>query len=67
MARKKYKKNKMNGKNNVAGLPQEVMMKNYPSYDAVADGKLDDTIVGIDKQMGTDISQMRKHMSKEKY
>lgn len=54
--------------NAVANMPQEVMMKpwNKPSY-GMMDEKIDDTISGINRQMGHDESQGKRGMLPRKY
>ena len=52
----------------VANLPQGVMMKSYPnSYGRNPYPELDDTITGIDRQVGQDEAGMRKFRSDTKY
>jgi hypothetical protein len=50
-----------------ANLPQECIHKYYPSYAEGMKGSLDDTIRGVDKQIGDDVRKMRKERSNEKY
>ena len=50
----------------IANLPQEVMIKPYPTNDYAVYG-LDDTSTGIDKQMNKDVEGARKHRSSRKY
>jgi len=51
----------------MANLPQNVMMKEYPKMGYGLDPYLNDTQSGIDKQIGADIGQMKRHISKSKY
>lgn len=51
----------------VANLPKDVMIKPYPECPYGMDSSLDDTIRGIDRQIGTDDSVARRHRSKSKY
>lgn len=45
----------------IANLPQEVMIKPWPSAGSYMPEKLDDTIAGINKQMGLDDSKRAAH------
>lgn len=51
----------------MANMPQNVMMKEYPKMGYGLDPYLNDTQSGIDNQIGADISQMKRHISKSKY
>ena len=51
----------------IANLPKEVKMQEYPRFMYGLDPYLDDTIRGIDGQIYSDDSQMKKHISKSKY
>lgn len=50
-----------------ANLPQHVVMKEYKKPDYTDFDNLDDTITGIDRQIGGDVSQAKRHKSKSKY
>lgn len=52
----------------VANMPQEVMYHGWPKamYGAV-DSDLDDTIMGVNRQMDKDESQARRFMNPHKY
>lgn len=54
-------------KSAVANMPQDVKYHAWPKGAGYADYTLDDTISGIDKQMGDDVSGMKRHKSKSKY
>jgi predicted solute-binding protein len=47
----------------MANLPQQVIMKYYPKSPYGVNSELDDTIRGIDKQIGADDNGMKKHRS----
>jgi hypothetical protein len=54
----------------VANMPQTVKYHDWPSsekYVGNAVPELDDTIRGINKQMGEDVSGAKKHRSHAKY
>ena len=51
----------------IANLPQMVMYKEWPKSKKYHDYGLDDTIRGIDEQMGKDNSKMESHLQPEKY
>ena len=51
----------------IANLPQEVRITPYPKYGANMPDGLDDTIRGIDNQMGADDSQRDARMKPHKY
>lgn len=53
--------------NAMANLPQEVIMKQYKKPDYTDFDDIDDTITGIDRQIGADVMQARRHKSKSKY
>lgn len=50
----------------VANLPQEVSMKYWPRENGFLPEDLDDTIRGIDRQMGYDNSKKFKHLYPKK-
>ena len=54
-------------KSAMANLPQNVMMKEYPKFKYGLNEYLNDTQSGIDEQIYDDMSQMKRHLSKEKY
>jgi|SRR5690606_12602991 len=54
-------------KSAMANLPQEAMIKQFPRTRFNLDPYLDDTQVGIDRQIDGDLGKMRKHLSKSKY
>lgn len=49
-----------------ANLPTQVIMEDYPSC-GYMDQMLDDSIIGIDRQMEGDVNTARKQMSRKKY
>lgn len=51
----------------VANLPQDVIVKQYPRCPYGLDSYLDDTMSGIDKQIGSDDGAARRNRSKSKY
>ena len=53
-------------RNEIANLPQQVMIKHYPKSGAYMPEPLDDTIRGIDKQMDYDDSKRRAHFNPKK-
>jgi hypothetical protein len=50
----------------IANLPQSVMMKPYPRPGGYMPEDLDDTIRGIDEQMGADNSKRKAHFHPKK-
>lgn len=53
--------------NQVANLPQEVVMRSYPKIkDWMRDGDLDDTLRGVDRQMDADDAMRSRHMMPKK-
>ncbi|HXB11340.1 MAG TPA: hypothetical protein VNZ45_05095 [Bacteroidia bacterium] len=51
----------------IANMPQEVMIKHWPSPSGYAiDGRLDDTIRGINEQMSDDVRKGRADMNPKK-
>ena len=53
-----------------AHMPQQVIMKPYPSVYGYPDTRLmnnSDNMVGIDDQIGSDMSGARKHQSRTKH
>lgn len=56
--------------NAMAHMPQEVIMKPYPSVYGFPDVRLmnnSDNMMGIDDQIGSDMSGAKRHVSKTKY
>jgi len=53
------------GKTGRAGLPEQVIMKDFPKQANVA-GELDDTITGIDQTVDRSVGKSKKHMSNQK-
>lgn len=51
----------------IANLPQSVKMTSYPRSAGAMHEELDDTLGGVDKQMGEDAGQSRRHMRPHKY
>ena len=51
----------------VANMPQHHMMKEWPKAHDYMEGDLDDTIHGINRQMGEDASQRNRHEKPHKY
>lgn len=51
----------------IANLPQEVMIKPYRMSDSYMPESLDDTIDGVDRQMGMDRSKRNEHLSPHKF
>lgn len=52
--------------NATSNLPQEVMIKSYPRSYSYLPEDLDDTIRGVDKQIGLDDSKRREHFMPKK-
>jgi hypothetical protein len=50
----------------IANMPQNVIMKNYPTENDYTPENLDDTISGIERQKGMDYSKMRQHLMPKK-
>lgn len=50
----------------IANMPQEVMIKPWPSAGSYMPENLDDTIRGINKQIGMDDSKRSAHMVPKK-
>jgi N-methylhydantoinase B/oxoprolinase/acetone carboxylase alpha subunit len=50
----------------IANMPQEVMFKTYPRGGSYTPENLDDTITGIDKQIGLDDNKRNSHMVPKK-
>ena len=50
----------------IANMPQNVMVKPYPVDRDYLPGSLDDTISGVDRQMGEDHSKARRHLDPKK-
>ena len=56
--------------NAMAHMPQEVIMKPYPSVYGYPDSRLmnnSDNMKGIDDQIGSDMSGAKRHVSRSKY
>lgn len=51
----------------VANMPQDVKYYAWPKPGYYLDGKLDDTIRGIDKQIGEDDSGAKRHLKMNKW
>lgn len=56
---------KFSGKSGRAGLPQEVIMKEYPKCSYVS-GDLDDTMKNIDEVKNKSVGKAKSHMSHQK-
>ena len=50
----------------IANLPQEVMIKPWPSAGSYMPENLDDGITGVNRQMAMDDSKRAKHMEPKK-
>ncbi len=50
----------------IANMPQNVMMKPYPKEGGYMPESLDDTIRGVDHQMGKDNSKKMAHLDPKK-
>ena len=50
-----------------ANLPQNVVHKDYPKGGYGLNGRLDDTIYGVDKQISDDARKMKSEYSPDKY
>lgn len=59
------KKETFSGKSGRAGLPEQVIMKDYPKCEYVS-GELDDTITGIDETKNKGVSKAKKYVSNQK-
>lgn len=53
-----------NDRTSTANLPQASIQKDWPKSGHYTDSGLNDTIGGIDKQMDTDVSDMKRHEKK---
>ena len=53
--------------NEIANLPQHVVMRPYPKTGYYEDSYLDDTARGIDHQIDQDMKEKKMHMHPEKY
>ena len=51
----------------VANMPQDVKYKPWPSAHSGMDHMIDDTIAGINRQMGDDESKAHRHMAPHKW
>jgi len=51
----------------IANMPQEVMIKPWPSMGSYLPEGLDDTISGVNRQMGADDSKRSAHNVPHKY
>ena len=51
----------------IANLPQQVMMKEYPKVGYGGHYNLDDTVRGIDNQINDDTDEMKRELHPEKY
>jgi hypothetical protein len=54
-------------KNDLANMPQQVIIKKYPSGSGYLPENLNDTISGIDSQMGKDNAKKTGNLQPEKY
>mgnify|MGYP003454594190 CR=1 FL=1 len=54
-------------RSSIGNLPQNVVIKPFPKAPYGLNSDLDDTISGIDSQIGSDDSAARNHRSKSKY
>ena len=54
------------GKTNFAGMPDEVMMEQYPEYSNMTTNELDDTLTGIDKVCKHAETKREKYISNQK-
>ena len=52
--------------NAIANLPQQVIMKDWADHEAYLPDILDDTIVGINKQINYDDSKRKEHFMPKK-
>lgn len=59
-------KPEMSGKSGRAGLPQEVIQKDYPKCDYVNGDQLDDTITNVDEVKNRGVGKAKKNISKQK-
>jgi len=50
----------------IANMPQEVMMKKYPDSESYMPENLDDTISGVDRQIGYDDRKRKEHFMPKK-
>jgi hypothetical protein len=72
MAKKYHMSKRGNGmlsedRSAIGNLPQNVVIKPYPQAPYGLNSDLDDTMSGIDRQIGSDDSAARSHRSKSKY
>lgn len=61
------KKNGGMGSGSRTGLPDNVIMKDYPKVNYAEDVDLPDTIVNIDKEIDETVSKMKRHKSKKRF
>jgi hypothetical protein len=54
------------GRNDTAGMPREVVMKEYPRSRMLRGGKLDDSITGIDDVISHSEGKADKYISNQK-
>lgn len=54
-------------RNSIANLPQEVMFKAYPKTGPYLPEGLEDSIVGVNRQMDSDDAGLRKILKPHKY
>ncbi len=53
-------------KSAIANMPQNVIIKMYPKAEGYMPEDLDDTLRGVDEQMGADNSKRRAHFKPKK-
>ena len=59
------KKNEFSGKTGRAGLPEQVIQKDFPKCNHIS-SDLDDTMTGIDEAVDRSVSKAKKHQSNQK-
>lgn len=57
-------KPEMSGKKGRSGLPEEVIMKDYPKCDYIS-GEHDDTMTRIDSEKDQMVGKTKKHISNQ--
>lgn len=55
------------GKLGPALMPQDVIIKNYPSGSGYLQTDINDGMTGIDKQVSTSVSDTKRELSPDKY
>ena len=59
------KKETFSGKSGRAGLPEQVIQKDYPKCDYVS-GEIDDTMTNVDEVKNKGVGKAKKYISNQK-